>query len=495
MSITPLPPAPAVTDTTAEFNTKAFNWVAALDTFTTETNAVAEICSDAEVTASAALAVVGAEAWVSGTTYAIGDPVYSPIDMQTYRRKISGAGTTDPSADSTNWEKVAINAPTATQAEMEAGTETALRSMSPSLVADAISALVPPSGAKTWTAFTSSGTYTVPAGISSIRAYAIGAGGNGAASISSPAYAGGGGGGGMAYGDIAVVAGQTVTVAISAGVATVTYGGTTLLTANKGGDGTTASGNNGGAGGTATKHASVTNGGAYTGGAGGSSNTTNRGGGGGSSGSPLGNGYRGGNAGGGGAGIGGIGGDGANFGYPGGGGGAGGSGGTPNTAFNNPGAGGGGGAGGDAQFSIRGGFGRNQTNLYTDPLIAHCVSPGASTDIPPTNEMSSGENGNPGGGGAAMSVSRSSVVVFGCAGNGGDFAGGGAVRQGDGNSGSIVRGGNGGICGGGGGAIGVFFAYGGNGGYGGGGGGASSPGGSVGTAGGTGGGALVLIYA
>ncbi len=41
--------------------------------------------------------------WVSGTTYAVGNVVYSPIDFKNYRRKTNGAGTTDPSADSTNW--------------------------------------------------------------------------------------------------------------------------------------------------------------------------------------------------------------------------------------------------------------------------------------------------------------------------------------------------------------------------------------------------------
>ena len=111
MSITPLPPAPAITDTTSEFNTKAFNWVAALDPFTTEANALLSTCEDAAVTASAAIALVGAEAWISGTTYAIGDSVYSPIDMQTYKRKTNGAGTTDPSADATNWARVSLAEP------------------------------------------------------------------------------------------------------------------------------------------------------------------------------------------------------------------------------------------------------------------------------------------------------------------------------------------------------------------------------------------------
>ena len=40
MAITPLPDAPEPTDSTAQFNTKAFAWVAALDTFTTQANAL-----------------------------------------------------------------------------------------------------------------------------------------------------------------------------------------------------------------------------------------------------------------------------------------------------------------------------------------------------------------------------------------------------------------------------------------------------------------------
>lgn len=41
--------------------------------------------------------------WVSGTTYAQGDVRRSPTDHQTYVRIVAGAGTTDPSADATNW--------------------------------------------------------------------------------------------------------------------------------------------------------------------------------------------------------------------------------------------------------------------------------------------------------------------------------------------------------------------------------------------------------
>ena len=52
--------------------------------------------------ASSAL-TAGAVAWVSGTTYAIGNARFSPANGQTYRRLTAGAGTTDPSADATNW--------------------------------------------------------------------------------------------------------------------------------------------------------------------------------------------------------------------------------------------------------------------------------------------------------------------------------------------------------------------------------------------------------
>ena len=118
MSITPLPSAPQPTDSTAEFNTKAFAWVASLDTFVTETNALASDVSDdadtasaaatdAEAAAAAAVAAAGATKWVSGTTYTEGAVVWSPINYLSYRRKTTGGGTTDPSLDATNWAQVA----------------------------------------------------------------------------------------------------------------------------------------------------------------------------------------------------------------------------------------------------------------------------------------------------------------------------------------------------------------------------------------------------
>jgi hypothetical protein len=149
MAITPLPAAPLPTDSTAAFNSKAFALVASFDGFVTETNATAvEVDADAttattqasnaavsasnaatQVTLAAnqvalaavqvglaadqadasatsaetAAAATNAIRWVSGTTYAIGALVWSPANGRIYRRIIAGAGTTDPSADATNW--------------------------------------------------------------------------------------------------------------------------------------------------------------------------------------------------------------------------------------------------------------------------------------------------------------------------------------------------------------------------------------------------------
>lgn len=128
MAITPLPPAPEPTDSTQQFNSKAFAWVASLENFTDEANALqanvnaqqiavqtsasqaASSATQASGFANAALqsalaaaANTNAPLWVSGTTYAIGALVYSPANGRTYRRRTAGAGTTDPSLDATNW--------------------------------------------------------------------------------------------------------------------------------------------------------------------------------------------------------------------------------------------------------------------------------------------------------------------------------------------------------------------------------------------------------
>ena len=72
-------------------------------------SAAATAKTAAEQAQAAAEAASAATKWVSGTTYAEGVVVWSPADFASYRRKTTGAGTTDPSADSTNWAKLSAS--------------------------------------------------------------------------------------------------------------------------------------------------------------------------------------------------------------------------------------------------------------------------------------------------------------------------------------------------------------------------------------------------
>lgn len=114
--ISELPSPPSRTDPST-FADKSDALLGALPTFVTQANnlavdvnynasnatAAATAAANSAALAATNAALANATAWVSGTTYAIGDARYSLINFQVYRRKTAGAGTTDPSADSTNW--------------------------------------------------------------------------------------------------------------------------------------------------------------------------------------------------------------------------------------------------------------------------------------------------------------------------------------------------------------------------------------------------------
>ena len=132
-------PSPPSRQDPANFADEADAFLGALPTFQSETNALAAymedtiaVAAEASATAAAASATAsatsatgaatsatnaansataaansaasaGAVLWVSGTSYAVGYVVYSPINFQNYRCIQATSGTTDPSLDETNW--------------------------------------------------------------------------------------------------------------------------------------------------------------------------------------------------------------------------------------------------------------------------------------------------------------------------------------------------------------------------------------------------------
>lgn len=136
---------------------------------------------------------------------------------------------------------------------------------------------------------TSSGsTFTVPSGVSSIRAYVFGKGGNGVGTLN--ASAAGGGGGSCTWGTIPVAPGDVFTFDVTGTVASLKKGATTYLTANAGSNGSAGTGGAGGAVGSVTGGLGITDSGSNAGGAGGSISGGAAAGGGGASGSPVGTG-------------------------------------------------------------------------------------------------------------------------------------------------------------------------------------------------------------
>lgn len=78
------------------------NYANAVDAYN---SALAAQASEASAlgAATAAQTSAGAAVWVSGASYTLGQAAYSTVNMRVYRRTVAGAGTTDPSADPSNW--------------------------------------------------------------------------------------------------------------------------------------------------------------------------------------------------------------------------------------------------------------------------------------------------------------------------------------------------------------------------------------------------------
>lgn len=82
-------------------------WNSEIETFknqasNSQTNAASSSSTALTQARNAAASMVSL--WVSGTTYSAGQTVYSNVDGREYKRKSTGAGATDPSSDTTNWE-------------------------------------------------------------------------------------------------------------------------------------------------------------------------------------------------------------------------------------------------------------------------------------------------------------------------------------------------------------------------------------------------------
>ena len=101
--------------------------------------------------------------WVSGTTYAFGFVVWSPITYLPYRRIIAGAGTTDPSSDTTNWFRLSAQVTIGTLTKTFSAGEASTINISESVLAPVVSVTkeVPQTGAtnNNWDA--AAGSYTL----------------------------------------------------------------------------------------------------------------------------------------------------------------------------------------------------------------------------------------------------------------------------------------------------------------------------------------------
>ena len=121
MPITPFPATPPSTSDPANFDARGDALLGHLPVFVADANALQEDVNAKAVIVSAnalaaqqasnaaqqavvdAAAAAGATKWIPGDAYTQGAVVWSPANYLNYRRKVAGAGATDPSLDAANW--------------------------------------------------------------------------------------------------------------------------------------------------------------------------------------------------------------------------------------------------------------------------------------------------------------------------------------------------------------------------------------------------------
>ena len=98
------PPTPPQRSDPANFAVRGDGFLAWIVTWFNELLLLIPWIRDAAAICESAAQAVNVSAWISGTTYAVGENRYDTTNFLTYRRKTAGAGTTRPGLDGTNWQ-------------------------------------------------------------------------------------------------------------------------------------------------------------------------------------------------------------------------------------------------------------------------------------------------------------------------------------------------------------------------------------------------------
>ncbi len=121
--VTPTSEAPQRSQGEEDYSNTADAWAASITVTTTSWNTsitdfntaaieINELAEATEANSNSAVAAANAVTWVTGTNYVVGDGVYSPITLLSYRAKNDQTpSTVDPSLDPTNWKDLSSTLP------------------------------------------------------------------------------------------------------------------------------------------------------------------------------------------------------------------------------------------------------------------------------------------------------------------------------------------------------------------------------------------------